>query len=101
MAFLCRPAARPPAADQGCPSVWYPAAHGCSPAYQRIQAGVSEGRRHRAHVEDASGPAVDPPAAAGHGAGEAGGLLVGPAAQAPSDRLAGQHRPVALVSERR
>ena len=99
VAFLRRPPARSPAPDQGCPSVWYPARHGCSPAYQRIQAGVSRAVSHPAHAEHAGGPTVDLSAAAAHGEGGAGGLLVGPAAQAPQDRHSGEHRPVEMVSE--
>ncbi len=57
--------------------------------------------RHRAHAEYAGSAAADQKAAAGHGAGGAGSLLVGPAAQAPRDRHSGEHRPGALVSEPR
>jgi len=57
-----------------------------------------QGEHHRAQAEHAGGPALDSPAAAGHGVGGAGGLLVGPAAQAPRDRRSGEHRPGAQVS---
>jgi len=42
--------------------------------------------RHRAHTKHAGGPAVDPPAAAGHGADGAGGLPGNSAVQAPRER---------------
>jgi hypothetical protein len=54
---------------------------------------------NRAHAEHAGGAAVDPPAAAGHGAGRPRGLLFRPAAQAPRDRHPGEHRPGVLVFE--
>ena len=38
----------------------------------------------RAHAEHAGGPAVDRKAAAGHGAGGAGGLLVGETGSSPT-----------------
>ena len=90
---------QPPAGDQGYPSGWYAASHGCRPAYRPARAGLWCLLRHLAHAEHAGGAAVDPPAAAGHGAGRPRGLLFGPAAQAPRDRHPGEHRPGALVFE--
>ena len=68
-------------------------------ARPRALRGVSRPLSDRAHAEHAGGAAVDPPAAAGHGAGRPRGLLVRPAAQTPRDRHPGEHRPGALVFE--
>ena len=73
-----------PAGDQGCPSGWYAASHGCRPAYRPARAGLWCLMRHLAHAEHAGGAAVDPPAAAGHGAGRPRGLLVRESGSSPT-----------------
>jgi hypothetical protein len=74
---------KPPAGDQGCPSDWYPASHGCRPACRHARAGLWCLLRHRAHAEHAGGAAVDRKAAAGHGAGGARSLRVGESGSSP------------------